>query len=170
MQAGTTTVATSTGSKTIADLIVRAAEQYGDRVAARHKVDGAWQDVTYAQVGEIVREIGLGLIDLGIEAGERVCILSRTRAEWTYCDFAVASAGAVAVPVYATNSPEECEWVAGNSGSVAVICEDAVQLAKIVAVRDRLPNLRTLVVIDPAGDTADAIALDEVRARGRTRD
>ncbi len=100
MQAGTTTVASSTGSKTIADLIGRAAEQYGDRVAARHKVDGAWQDVTYARVGEIVREVGLGLIDLGIEAGERVCLLAKTRVEWTYCDFAIAAAGAVAVPIF----------------------------------------------------------------------
>jgi long-chain acyl-CoA synthetase len=170
MQAGTTTVATTTGSKTIADLLGRAAEQYGDRVAARHKADGAWHDVTFAQAGEIVREVGLGLIDLGIEPGERVSLLAKTRVEWTWCDFAVASAGAVVVPVYATNSAEECEWVAGNSESVAVICEDAAQVAKIVAVRERLPHLRTLVVIDPAGDTADAIALDEVRARGRTRD
>src|SRR3954471_5374583 len=169
MQAGTTTVATSTGSKTIADLIVRAAEQYGDRVAARHKADGAWRDVTYARVGEIVREIGLGLIDLGIEPAERVCILATTRIEWTYCDFAISSAGAIAVPIYPTNSPEECEWVAGNSEAVAIVCEDAEQLAKILAVRDRLPALRTLIVIDPAGDTGEAIALDEVCERGRGR-
>jgi len=170
MQAGTSTVATSTGSKTIADLIGLAAEQYGDRVAARHKADGAWQDVTFAQVGEIVREIALGLIDLGIEAGERVCLVSKTRIEWTYCDFAISSAGGVVVPIYATNSPEECEWVAGNSESVAVVCEDAEQVAKIVAVRDRLPELRTIIVIDPAGDVADAVPLEELRARGRGRD
>jgi long-chain acyl-CoA synthetase len=170
MQAGTTAVATSTASKTIADLIGRAAEQYADRVAARHKVDGAWRDVTYARVGETVREIGLGLIDLGIEPGERVCILATTRIEWTYCDFAISSAGAVVVPIYPTNSPEECEWVAGDSEAVAVVCEDAEQLAKVLAVRDRLPALRTLVVIDPAGETAEAIALDEVRERGRSRD
>jgi long-chain acyl-CoA synthetase len=170
MQAGTTTVATSTGSKTIADLIARTAEQYGERIAARHKVDGAWHDVTYAQVGEAVREIGLGLIDLGIEPGERVCILARTRLEWTLCDFAISAAAGVVVPIYPTNSPEECEWVAGNSESVAIVCEDAEQVAKIVAVRDRLPELRTMIVIDPSGDTADAIPLDAVRERGRTRD
>jgi long-chain acyl-CoA synthetase len=170
MQAGTTTVATSTGSKTIADLLGRAAAQYADRVAARHKADGAWVDVTYAEVGEIAREIGLGLIDLGIQPGERVCIMAKTRVEWTYCDFAVATAGAVVVPIYATNSPEECEWVAGNSEAVAVICEDAAQVAKIVAVRDRLPDLRTIIVLDADGDTADAVPLDEVRARGRERD
>jgi long-chain acyl-CoA synthetase len=168
MQAGTATQ--STGSKTIADLIGRAAERYGDRVAAIHKVDGEWREVTFAQVGEIVGEIGLGLIDLGIEPGERVCILSKTRAEWTYCDFAISTAGAVVVPIYPTNSPEECEWVAGNSDAAAIVCEDASQVAKIAAVRDRLPALRTVVVIDPSGDVGDAIALDAVRERGRARD
>ncbi len=160
----------STGSKTIADLMARAAEQFADRVAVRHKVDDDWRDVTFAEVGQIVREIGLGLIDLGISPGERVSLLCNTRPEWTYCDFAITSAGAVVVPIYPTNSPEECEWVAGNSQSVAVVCEDASQVAKILAVRERLPELRTIVVIDPAGDTADAIALDEVRERGRGRD
>jgi long-chain acyl-CoA synthetase len=170
MQAGTTAVAQSTASKTIADLIGRAAEQYGERVAARHKVDGAWRDVTFAHVGEAVREIGLGLIDIGIAPGDRVCVLSTTRLEWTYCDFAISSAGAVVVPIYPTNSPEECEWVVGNSDAVAIVCENAEQVAKIVAVRERLPKLRTMIVIDAAGDTADAIALDEIRERGRARD
>jgi long-chain acyl-CoA synthetase len=168
MQAGTATQ--STGSKTIADLIGIAAHRFGDRVAAIHKVDGSWRDVTFAEVGEIVSEIGRGLIDLGIEPGERVSILSTTRAEWTYCDFAISSVGAVVVPIYPTNSPEECEWVAGNSEAAAIVCEDASQVAKIAAVRERLPALRTIVVIDPSGDVGDAIALDAVRERGRTRD
>src|SRR4051812_34611547 len=166
MEAGTA-ASHSTGSRTIADLMVCAAEQFADRVAVRHKVDGDWRDVTYAEVGDIVREIGLGLIDIGIAPGERVSLLCNTRPEWTYCDFAITSAGAVVVPIYPTNSPEECEWVAGNSESVAVVCEDASQVAKILAVRERLPPVRTIVVIDPSGETADAISLDEVRERGQ---
>jgi long-chain acyl-CoA synthetase len=169
MEAGTA-AAQSTGSKTIADLMACAAEKFPGRIALRHKVDDSWCDVTFAEVGEIVREIGLGLIDLGIAPGERVSLLCNTRPDWTYCDFAITSTGAVVVPIYPTNSPEECEWVAGNSESVAIVCEDATQVAKIVAVRDNLPALRTIVVIDPGGDTADAITLDEVRERGRGRD
>ena len=118
MEAGTA-ASHSTGSKTIADLMGRAAEQFADRVAVRHKVGDDWRDVTYAEVGDIVREIGLGLIDLGIAPGERVSLLCNTRPEWTYCDFAITSTGAVVVPIYPTNSPEECEWVGGNSESVA---------------------------------------------------
>jgi long-chain acyl-CoA synthetase len=157
----------TTGSKTIADLLGLAAKQYGDRPALRQKRDGQWHDVSYAEVGEAVSEIGRGLLALGVEPGERVCILCNTRPEWTYCDFAISAAGATVVPVYPTNSPDECEWVAGNSEARAIICEDASQVAKIVAVRERLPNLHTIVVIDPAGDVADAVPLDEVRERGR---
>jgi long-chain acyl-CoA synthetase len=71
--------APTTGSKTIADLLPLAAERYGEKVAVRHKVDGDWRDVTYAEVGEIVSEIGRGLIAQGIEAGDRVSILCGTR-------------------------------------------------------------------------------------------
>ncbi|MDX6649558.1 MAG: long-chain acyl-CoA synthetase [Solirubrobacteraceae bacterium] len=160
----------STGSKTIADMLPLAAEKYASHVAVRHKVDGEWRDVTYAEVGEIVSEIGRGLIALGIDAGDRVAILCGTRPEWTYADFGVSTAGATVVPIYPTNSPEECAWVAGNSEARAVICENAEQVAKIVAVRDQLPNLDSIVVIDPEGDVADAVSLDDIRARGREVD
>jgi long-chain acyl-CoA synthetase len=163
----TTASSPSTGSRTIADLLPLAAEKYATSVALRHKQDGEWRDVTYAEVGEIVSEIARGLLDLGIEKGDRVCLLANTRPEWTYVDFAISSAGGTVVPVYPTNSPEECKWVAGNSEARAIVCEDASQVAKIVAVRDDLPNLETVIVIDPAGDVADAIALDDIRARGR---
>ncbi len=166
MEAGTHQ---TTGSRTIADLLPKAAAAFADRVALKHKVDGEWRDVTFAEVGEIVTEIGLGLVDLGIEPGERVCLLANTRPEWTYVDFAITSAGAVVVPIYPTNSPEECEWVAGNSDAIAVVCEDASQLAKIAAVRDRLPSLRHLIVIDAGEGTEGAIALDDLRERGRAR-
>jgi long-chain acyl-CoA synthetase len=163
----TTASSPSTGSRTIADLLPLAAEKYGSNVAVRQKRDGEWHDVTYAAVGEIVSEIARGLLDLGIEKGDRVGILANTRPEWTYVDFAISAAGGTVVPVYPTNSPKECEWVVGNSEARAIVCEDASQVAKIVAVRDNLPKLETIIVIDPAGDVADAISLDDIRERGR---
>ncbi len=165
MEAGTRT---TTASRTIADLLPRAADMYADRVAIKRKVDGEWKDVTFAEVGEIVFEIGLGLIDLGIQPGERVCILASTRPEWTYADFATTATGAAVVPIYPTNSPEECEWVAGNSDAVAVIAENAEQVAKIDQVRGNLPNLREIIVID--GPVEGTITLDELRERGRGRE
>jgi long-chain acyl-CoA synthetase len=171
MEAGTIAPAeASTGSRTIADLLPLAAEKHARAVAVRKKIGDEWVDTTYAEVGEIVSEIGRGLVDLGIEAGDRVAVLCNTRPEWSYASLAVSSAGGVVVPVYPTNSPEECQWVVGNSESVAVICEDASQVAKVVEVRGDLPDLRTIVVIDPDGDVSDAVSLDDVRARGRGRD
>jgi long-chain acyl-CoA synthetase len=176
-----TATASSTGSRTIADLIPRSVAEHAERVAVRYKRDGAWHDVTYVQLAEIVREVGLGLIDLGIQAGERVCILANTRPEWSYADLGATSAGAIVVPIYQTNSPEECHWVLSDSEACAVVCENEEQLAKIAAIRDRLPNLRTIIVIDPPGgevkdngsgsatQSLGAITLEEVRGRGRGR-
>src|SRR5665213_2625746 len=175
-----TAMASTTGSKTIADLMPHSAGEHAEQIAVRHKRDGEWHDVSYAQLGDIVNEIGLGLIDLGIEAGERLCILANTRPEWSYVDMAATSAGAVVVPIYQTNSPEECLWVISDSGACAVVCENDEQLAKIVAIREQIPNVRTIVVIDPPADSEQSgsspriasvppVTLDEVRQRGRSR-
>jgi long-chain acyl-CoA synthetase len=172
--------ATTTGSKTIAGLVPRAAAEFADRVAIRYKRDGSWHDVSYTQLGEIVQEIGLGLIELGVEPGERLCILGNTRPEWSYADMAATSAGAVVVPIYQTNSPEECLWVISDSGASTIVCEDSEQLEKIVAIRDQVPNLRNVIVIDPpAGATGNgsgpvelplgAITLNDLRSRGQVR-
>jgi long-chain acyl-CoA synthetase len=168
--------ATATASQTIADLIPNAAAVHGERIAIRYKHDGTWQDVTYAQFADTVQEIALGLIDLGVESGERVCILANTRPEWSYADLAATSVGTVVVPIYQTNSPEECLWVISDSDACAVVCEDAAQLAKIAAVREQVPHLRTVIVIDAptAEETTPEIAsveeLDARRAAVRPED
>jgi long-chain acyl-CoA synthetase len=160
--------------RTLADLLPHAVAEFGASAAVRYKHDGTWQDVSYAGLGEIVQEIALGLIDIGIESGERVCILANTRPEWSYADLAITAAGAVVVPIYQTNSPEECHWVIADSEACAIVCEDAEQLAKIAAIRERLPLLRTVIVIDPpaaedgAGAALAPLTLAEVRERGRT--
>jgi long-chain acyl-CoA synthetase len=170
MEASMAPVEQSTGSRTIADLVGLAAARYGDHVAVRHKRDGAWHDVTYAELEEIVSELGRGMLDLGIQPGDRVAILCTTRPEWTYAHFGIVCAGAVVVTIYPTNSPEECEWVAGNSEATAIVCENAAQVAKIRAVRERLPHLKTIVVIDPEGESGDdVVTLASVRERGRGR-
>ncbi len=152
------------GARTVADQAVVAAERYGDAVAVRHRGAEGWQEQTFSEVGEIVTEVALGLIDLGLAAGERVCLLAGTRVEWTLASLAISAAGAVVVPVYPTNSPEECEWVASNSGAPTIICEDSGQLAKIERVREALPELRRTIGIEAGGGE---LSLQEVRERGR---
>ena len=165
-------VETSTGSATVADLISRSAALRPEHPAVRYKQDGEWKDVTYREVADIVQEIGLGLIDLGVEPGERVCILANTRPEWSYADMAITSIGAVVVPIYQTNSPEECLWVISDSGATAIVAEDEAQLAKLAEIQDQLPNLKTVIAMDPPAGAGpvESISLDEVRERGRTHD
>jgi long-chain acyl-CoA synthetase len=154
-------------SETVAGLARQAAERFGDAPSLRFKRDGDWQEMTFSQVAGAVDEQALGLVDLGIAPGERVCILANTRPEWTLASLAISAAGAVVVPIYPTNSPEECEWVVGNSGARAVICEDAGQLAKIEQVRGELPELRHTIGIEEGGGET---TIDELRARGRDGD
>ncbi|MEZ5075367.1 MAG: long-chain fatty acid--CoA ligase [Solirubrobacterales bacterium] len=158
-----------TKSATIADLLPLAAAKYGDAPAASWKQpSGEWTSVSFREIAAIVERLALGLIDLGIEPGDKVSILANTRPEWTYCDFAALSVGATVVPIYQTNSPEECQYVLENSDARLVIVEDAEQLAKVRAVRDRLPKLEQVVIME--GSAGDAIDLDELRRRGDGHD
>ncbi len=155
----------ATGSKTIADLFPLAMRKHGTKRAIVYKDEsGEWVSKTYEEVGEIVRKLSLGMIDLGIEKGDKVSILANTRPEWTYCDFAALSAGATVVPIYQTNSPEECQYVLENSDATAVIVEDDEQLAKIDQIRDKVPKLQH--VIRMTGSGGGAISMDELMERG----
>jgi long-chain acyl-CoA synthetase len=157
-----------TKSATLADLLPRAAQLYGDAPAIRFKDGEEWVDRSFNQVAEVARDLSLGLIDLGVEKGDKVSILANTRPEWTYFDFAALSAGAIVVPIYQTNSPEECQYVLENSDAKVVVVEDEEQLEKIRAVRDRLPMLEQVVRM--TGTSEDAISLDALAARGSARE
>jgi long-chain acyl-CoA synthetase len=158
----------STHSKTIADLAPLAAERHADLPAVTYKdPSGEWVSKTYREVGDIVRRLALGLIELGIEKGDKVSILANTRPEWTYFDFAALSVGAVVVPIYQTNSPDECQYVLENSDAKAVIVEDAEQLAKIDQIRDRAPKLEHVIRMEGSG--GNAISMDELIEAGSSR-
>jgi long-chain acyl-CoA synthetase len=153
-----------TNSTTIADLLPRAAAMYGSAVAVKYKDGDRWVDRTFEEVREIVRPLAFGLVTLGVEKGDRVAILGNTRPEWTYFDFAALSTGAVVVPIYQTNSPEECRYVLENSDSKVVVVEDSEQLAKVRQVRDQLPRLEHVVLM--TGSAEDAISMEDLAAKG----
>jgi long-chain acyl-CoA synthetase len=157
----------ATGANTLADMFPEAVRKHGPKRAVIYKdEDGEWVSKTYTEVGEIVRKLSLGLIELGIEKGDKVAILSNTRPEWTYFDFAALSAGAIVVPIYQTNSPQECQYVLENSDAIAVIVEDDEQLEKIRGIRGDLPKLEH--VIRMTGRSSDALSLGELSERGAT--
>jgi long-chain acyl-CoA synthetase len=154
------------GRRTVARAAASAAERYGERVAMRHRDKDEWRERTFAEVGALVDELALGLVGLGLEPGDRTCILANTRPEWTFTSLAISRAGGVVVPIYPTNSPEECEWVAGNSEARMVVCEDASQADKIAHVRDRLERLEHVILMDP-GCPGDALSLHDLLEQGR---
>src|SRR5262245_8677314 len=158
----------STHSRTCADLMPLAAERHADLRAVTYKDEsGQWVSKTYREVGEITKQLALGLIELGIEKGDKVSILANTRPEWTYFDFAALSVGATVVPIYQTNSPEECHYVLENSDAKAVIVEDGEQLAKIQGVRDDLPLLEHVIRMEGSG--GGTMSMDELVEAGRAR-
>ncbi len=138
-------------AETVAALPGSAAERFSGHLAARFRAGEEWQEMTYAEAGRAIEETALGLIALGIESGDRVCLLANTRLEWVIASYGISAAGAVVVPIYPTNSPKECEWVAGNSGARAVICENEAQRRKFDQIRGALPELRHVIGIDAGG-------------------
>jgi long-chain acyl-CoA synthetase len=153
-----------THSNTLADLLPLSARLYGEAPAISYKDGETWVKRSFLEVEGTVRRLALGLVDLGVVKGDKVSILGNTRPEWTYCDFAALSIGAVVVPIYQTNSPEECQYVLENSDAKVVVVEDDEQIEKIRAVRDRLPLLEHVVRM--TGSSEDAISLEDLAARG----
>jgi long-chain acyl-CoA synthetase len=156
----------------LTDLIHANAERYPDLPVVARKVGDAWQDRTAAGFLSEVRATAKGLIASGVGPGDRVALMSRTRYEWTLLDFAIWCAGAVTVPVYETSSPEQVEWIIGNSGAVACVAELPRHEAVIAEVRERLPHLKQVWQLEAggleelvrAGADLDDSAVEERRA------
>jgi long-chain acyl-CoA synthetase len=132
---------------TLARMFWDRVEQSGDRPAQQFKQGADWKTITWREVGDIVREVALGLIALGRQKGETVALLSASRAEWVQADFAIFSAGCVTVPVYPTYPPELIAYVVNDSGAKTIIVEDPAQLAKVLQARDKMPTLEQIVVM-----------------------
>ena len=159
----------STTSITLADLLPRAAENFGSNGAFLFKNDSeTWENVSFDEVLAKVQDLTLGLIDLGVKPGDRVSILGNTRVEWTLFDLAAMSAGAIVAPIYQTNSPVECQYVIEHSGARFLVVEDEAQLEKIRQVKDQLPDLETVIMM--LGKSDDTVSMDELMERGSKGD
>ncbi len=160
---GPTSADESAQTSTLGQMILATAERHSG-AAMRFKRNGAWTDMSFAELADRARELARGLIGLGIRPGDRVAILSATRPEWTLVDCGALCAGATVVPIYQTNSPSECQYVLAHSGSRVVFCEDAAQLAKITEVRAACPDLEHVIMMND--DEADgALPLRALRER-----
>src|SRR5689334_18166511 len=155
------------GLQSMAQLFLQRARTDAQRTAARRKAGGKWQDMSWAQLAGEAEEAAWGLIAMGVKQGEMVSIIAGTRVEWTVADFGCALCGAVTVPIYQSNTPEECQFILDNSGAVLVFAEDQKQLAKLRQEKARLPKVRNVVLLEGEGDGAWAISLEQLKARGR---
>ena len=144
----------------LTDVVHRNAREVPDHVSFGRKVDGRWQDVTARHFLDEITAVARGLVASGIEPGDRVAIMSRTRYEWSLLDFAVWEAGAIPVPVYETSSAEQVAWILSDSGAVAVVTESAANTALVESVRDQTPAVRQMWQIDHATEEpAGALAV-----------
>src|SRR3954470_8720646 len=164
--AGEAVAERGTGTKTLAAMALEDVERF-DGAALKYKEGGDWKELSYEDLGVAIGGGAGGVMDIGVEPGQRVAIFSDTRPEWTLADLGAVLAGAVVVPIYQTSSEEEARHVLEDSGSVLVFCEDAEKLATARKASDGL-DVETFVLFE--GDEDGALSLSDLAARGSDRE
>ncbi|MFD4640477.1 AMP-dependent synthetase/ligase [Lentzea sp. NPDC058436] len=145
----------------LTDMVWANAERFGNAVSFRRQVDGTWVDITARDFAAQVMAVAKGLVAAGLELGDRVGLVSKTRYEWSLLDFAIWAAGGVVVPIYETSSADQIEWILSDSGAKAVFVEASSHRAMVDDVVGTLPELRHVWQID-----GSAAAVDELTALG----
>ena len=145
------------------------AAQRGARTAHMVKRDGAWREISWQELRDTVRHIARGLLTLELPAGDRVAILSDSRAEWVQCDLGIMAAAGITVPIYPSSIPDQAAYILQNSGATAMFIDTSVQLDKILSVRDQVPTLRHIIMMVDGSpdDDASILTLAELIQRGR---
>ncbi|MDR2703995.1 MAG: AMP-binding protein, partial [Cellulomonadaceae bacterium] len=136
----------------------------------RDSPKGPWLPVSANRFIKHVNAVGRGLIAMGINPGDRVAIMSRTRYEWTVIDYACWAVGAVPVPIYETSSIDQIEWILSDTGAKMVIVENQMHEFAVDSIRDRVPELKDVLVIDKGAlrklrDAGESVPEEELIAR-----
>lgn len=156
---------------TLADLAFQAAARYPSRTVLRRSRGDTFVDMSGRELFEQVRDLSLGIIDLGLSEGDRVALVAENRPEWCVTDLAVLTAGAVTVPIYPTLTSGQVLYLLNDSGAKLAVVSDRAAVEKIAAVRAQVSGFATTIVMDADGQPwPDAvITLAEVAARGHQR-
>lgn len=133
-------------SKTISEAYVRRVKAQGGKVGFRYKKSGEWKDVTFAEHFETVRRLACGLLHLGLKKGDRANILAQTSLQWSQFDIAVLGCGAITVPVYPTNTPEDTAYIVNHSECSILFVDEFKNLQKLAAIAKDCPKLRKVIV------------------------
>ncbi|MEO6715201.1 MAG: long-chain fatty acid--CoA ligase [Mycobacteriales bacterium] len=159
----------------LTDLVWANEREHPDHVVFSKRAGGDFTDVTSARFATEVRRLAAGLADAGVQVGDRVALMSKTRYEWVVCDFAIWVAGAVTVPIYETSSAEQVEWILRDSGAVGGFVETAAHASLVESVRgsaDAFTSIWTfeagdLETLSRDADPADAALNARHRAAGK---
>ncbi|MEO6194752.1 MAG: long-chain fatty acid--CoA ligase [Thermoanaerobaculia bacterium] len=134
------------------------------------KIGGTYQPISTAELVDRVRRLSKALLELGVERGDRVALMSENGPHWPAVDFATLCAGAVLVPVYPTLLPDQSSYIAGNCGAKVVIAETAAHLEGFLAHIDKLPDVRHFVLIKGTSSDPRVITLDKLLEKGAGAD
>jgi long-chain acyl-CoA synthetase len=145
------------------------AQQYGDKTLVIYKnKSGKWEEISWNKLNEMVRDLGMFLIKRGVQPGDKVALFSPNRYEWWMADLAIISVGAVNVPIYATNSPEESRYIIDNSDAKKCFVGAKEHMDKILKVKEKLPNLEEIIIFDDLDKpVAGVITLTEALKEGK---
>ncbi len=156
---------------TLPQLLKMRAENEGDRVALREKDFGIWNEVTYAEYYDKVRDFAHGLLELGYQPGEKFAVIAENIPEWVYAELAVQGLGGVSVGIYPSSVPAEVAYVMDYADVTMALVQDQEQADKLLEVKDELPGLRRIIYEDPRGmrnyDSDLFISFAEVIELGR---
>jgi len=134
---------------TIPEMFIKICKRFGhNKTAFMYKKDGVYIDVSYEEVREKVECFAVGLLELGVHSGDRVGIVSENRLEWAIADFAITGIGAVDVPIFPTLTAKQEEFIYNDCEAVAVVVSNSFQLKKILEVKETIPSLRHVIVMN----------------------
>ena len=158
-----------TSVSTLTELFLKAAS-YNKPDCLMSKIGGTYQPISTAELVDRVRRLSKALLELGVERGDRVALMSENGPHWPTVDFATLCAGAVLVPVYPTLLPDQASYIAGNCGAKVVIAETAAHLEGFLANIDKLPDVRHFVLIKGTSSDPRVITLDKLIEKGAGAD
>jgi long-chain acyl-CoA synthetase len=150
---------------TLSELFLKTAT-YNKPDCLLSKVGGKYQPMSTAELVDRVRRLSKALVDLGVQRGDRVVLMSENGPHWPTVDFATLCAGAVLVPIYPTLLPDQSSYIAGNCGAKVVIAETTAHLEGFLSHAGELPDVRQYVLIKGQSSDSRVITLDELIARG----
>ncbi len=167
------TPASASGTKNLVELLIHQARN-ASKVAVTQKKNGQWQDVTWGQVLQEVKVLSAALVAQGVKPGDRVAIFAGTTMQWVICDLAISAAHAVTVPIYSSNTPDECRYILNHSETSLLFVDsdekDAKQAGRLTRIRQRLgecPTVRKVVVFEGAVSGEREMSLSDLMAQGQ---